>query len=121
MQSIVDSTGKYFYAVNGGPASGTTNPNADISGYVINQSTGDLSNPIQNGFTSLATNGTISGPVCIFEDPTNQYLYTAGSLDNSITGRRIDPNTGTLSPLRNKVAFPTVGTPSWCLGISSTF
>ena len=120
VQSVVDSTGKYFYSVNGGGTTGgTNNANADISGYVINQATGDLTTAISGQFTTLSTSGVISGPVCIFEDPTNQYLYSAGSLDNSITGRKLDPNTGILSPLNKAVAFPTVGTPSWCLGISA--
>ena len=115
VQTLTDSTGKYVYAVNAGPAGGTANANSDISGFSVNGTTGFFDTVTQQSPYA----GTVSGPVCIFEDPTNQYIYTAGSLDNSITGRRIDPNTGVLTPLRSNATVPTVGTPSWCLGISS--
>lgn len=116
IQSLVDSTGKFFYVANAGPASGTSNGNADVGGYIINATTGYFDSPTQ---TSPFVLGTASKPVCIFEDPTEQYLYVAGAADSSITGRRIDPNTGVLSALREAGTFPTVGTPSWCVGISS--
>ena len=115
VQTLTDSTGKYVYAINAGPAGGTANANSDISGFSVNQTTGFFDSVTQ----SSPYSGTTSGPVCIFEDPTNQYIYVAGSLDNSITGRRIDPNTGVLTPLRTNATVPTVGTPSWCLGITS--
>ncbi len=123
VQSIVDSTNKYLYVADGGTASGTFNPNgnSDIAGFNQTSSNGSITLvPVQNSPFAFAA-GTISNPVCIFEDPTNQYIYTAGSVDNSITGRRIDPNTGTLSTLNKAGTFPTTGTPSWCLGISSAF
>ncbi|RRA48729.1 hypothetical protein [Acidipila sp. EB88] len=119
VQSVVDSTGKYLFLANGqnvaGNASSTTT-SADVTGYNINATTGDLDVAVQNGGFTL---GTVSSPVCIFEDPTNQYLYVAGAADNSITGRIIDPNTGTLKALNKNATVGTVGTPSWCLGISS--
>lgn len=120
IQSVVDSTSKYLYIANGGTIPGNstpTNPNADVTAYNINATTGDLNTPVQTGGFTL---GTVANPVCIFEDPTNQFIYVAGASDNSITGRIIDPNTGTLKDLNRAVAFPTVGTPSWCLTISST-
>ena len=119
VQSIVDSTGKYLFVVNGGPTvSTTTAGNADISGYNINATTGYFDTAVLTS-PFVFDAATISGPVCIFEDPTNQYIYSAGSLDNSITGRKLDPGTGTLKDLSGSVAFPTVGTPSWCLAVSS--
>ena len=122
VQTIVDSTGKYLFVANGGTplqsTSGSTAPAADLGVYDIDASTGFLDTPVA---TSPFTAGDISGPVCIFEDPTNQYIYSAGANDNSITGRKLDPNTGTLKDLNKATAFPTVGTPSWCLAISSTF
>jgi 6-phosphogluconolactonase (cycloisomerase 2 family) len=118
VQSLVDETGKYVYFINAGPtANPTTTAAADISGYTLDSGTGY---PDTNISTSPYT-GLVSDPVCIFEDPTNQYLFVAGAADNSITGRRIDPNTGSLTVLTNsKGTFPTSGTPSWCIGISST-
>jgi 6-phosphogluconolactonase len=123
VQTVVDSTGKFLFVANGGtPLQSTTNggttPAADIGVYNIDATTGLLDTPSAG---SPFTAGDISGPVCIFEDPTNQYIYSAGSNDNSITGRKLDPNTGTLKDLNKATAFSTVGTPSWCLAISSTF
>lgn len=116
-QTVVDAN-NHLYVANGGPAPGTSNTNSDVGVYNIDPATGFLDTP---GRTSPFTLGTISGPVCIFLDPTNQFIYTAGSLDNSITGRKLDPQTGTLKPLNAASTFPVTGTPSWCLGISSTF
>ena len=123
VQTVVDSTGKYLFVANGGSpnspsTSGTLAPAADIGVYDIDATTGFLDTPAPD---SPFTAGDISGPVCIFEDPTNQYIYSAGANDNSITGRKLDPNTGTLKDLNKATAFPTVGTPSWCLAISSAF
>ncbi len=120
VQSVVDSSGKYLYVVNGGPTSGVNNPSADVGSYALNSTTGYIDNTSTGSPFTFGSQGTISGPVCVFEDTTNQYLYAAGSIDNSITGRKIDPQTGVLRPLNVGVAFPTVATPSWCLGISST-
>ena len=120
VQSVVDSTGKFLYVINAGPPTGVNNPIADVGSYTLNSTTGYIDNNSQGSPFNFGSQGTIAGPVCIFEDTTNQYLYTAGSLDNSITGRKIDPQSGTLRPLNVGVAFPTVETPSWCLGISST-
>ncbi len=117
VQTLTDSTGKYLYVINSGPATGTQTAFSSLGGYDVDQSTGYL-----DGYSSGSPyTGIVSGPVCILEDPTNQYIYVAGSLDNSITGRKIDPNTGILRPLNKAGTFPTVGTPSWCVAISSTF
>jgi 6-phosphogluconolactonase (cycloisomerase 2 family) len=118
VQSIVDETGKYVYFIDAGPTNNpTSTSNSDIAGYTLDSGTGY---PDTNITTSPYT-GIVSNPVCIFEDPTNQYLFVAGADDNSITGRRIDPSTGTLTILKNaKGTYPTSGTPSWCLSISST-
>ncbi len=120
VQTVTDSTGKYLYVINGGPAAGTNNSNSDLGVYNVDGTTGALNATVQGSPFQLGT-GTISGPVCVFEDPTNQFIYSAGSLDNSITGRKLDPNTGTLRVLNNASTFPTVGTPSWCLGFANAF
>lgn len=118
VQTLTDSTNKFLYVINAGPPTGSQNIAAsDLGVYTIEPSNGLLQPDTQGA----PIPGTVSGPVCIFEDPTNQYIYVAGSLDNSITGRKIDPNTGLLRPLNKAGTFPTVGTPSWCLGISSAF
>ncbi len=114
--TVTGGSNTYLYVTNGGPTN-ANNVSSDIGGYVLNPTTGDLNNPIQTGGFTL---GTVSGPVCVFEDPSNQYIYVAGSLDNSITGRKINPSNGLLSTLTgNRATVPTVQTPTWCLGIAS--
>ena len=115
--TVTGSPNTFVYVANAGPATGTNIGNSDISGYVINATTGHLDNP---AYLSPYSLGTGAGVVCIFEDPSNQYIYTAGAADNSIIGRKLDPQTGSLIPLIAATAFPTVGTPSWCLSTTST-
>jgi 6-phosphogluconolactonase len=104
-----DSKSKFLYIANAGPASGTTNPNSQITAYTIAPN-GVLApiaspNPITTG----------SGPQCILEDPSNQYIYTADSISNTVTGHVLDPNSGLLTDLRNATSYATVGTPTWCI------
>ncbi|MGB9030643.1 MAG: beta-propeller fold lactonase family protein [Acidobacteriaceae bacterium] len=108
-----DSGTKFLYVAN------TQSPALNQSGSVISAfnitgNTGDL--------TTLAPGyfGTGSTPVCIFEDPSHQYLYTADAGSSTVTGSLIDPNTGILSNLRKGSSFTTVGTPTWCLYSSNT-
>ncbi len=115
-QSYTDSTGKYLYVTNAGPTNANES-NADVASFIPDSTTGNLYEVVPGSGFIL---GTVSGPVCIFEDPTNQYMYVAGSVDNSITGRRINPATGVLSDLNKTATVPTVQTPTWCLAISST-
>ncbi len=108
-----DSSSKFLYVTN------TQSPALYQSGSVITAfnittSTGDL--------TTLAPGyfGTGATPVCIFEDPSHQYLYTADAGSSLITGNLIDPNTGILRNLNKASSFATVGTPTWCLYSSNT-
>jgi 6-phosphogluconolactonase (cycloisomerase 2 family) len=108
-----DSASKYLYVTN------TQSPSLYQSGSVITAfditaNTGDL--------TTLAPGyfGTGATPVCIFEDPSHQYLYTADAGSSTVTGSLIDPNTGILTNLRKGSSFATVGTPTWCLYSSNT-
>jgi hypothetical protein len=108
-----DSGSKFLYIAN------TVSPGLNQSGSVISAfnitgSSGDL--------TTLAPGyfGTGSNPVCIFEDPSHQYLYTADAGSSTVSGSLIDPNTGILTNLRKGSTFATVGTPTWCLYSSNT-
>ncbi len=103
-----DSKSKFLYVANAGPASGTTNPNSVISAFTI-AANGVLA-PV-----SPSTFNTGSGPQCILEDPSNQYIYTADSNSNTVTGHVLDPNSGNLTDLRNATSYATVGTPTWCV------
>ncbi len=115
--TVTGSPNTFVYLANAGSGSETNIGQSDISGYVINSTTGQLNNP---SFDSPYGLGTAAGVVCIFEDPSNQYIYSAGSASNTIVGKRFDPQTGSLVDLKKGTSFPTVGTPSWCLGTTST-
>lgn len=114
VQLMVDSSGKFLYVANAGPASGTTNPNSDISAYTIDSS-GTLANVAGSPFGTSA-----SGVDCIFQDPSKQYIYTAGFISSKISGALFDPNSGVLAPLRKGTDFNTVGNPTYCTASGRT-
>ena len=103
-----DSKSKFLYVANAGPTSGTQNPNSVITAFTI-AANGVLA-PV-----APSTFGVGSGPQCILEDPSNQYIYTADSGSNTVTGKVLDPSSGNLTDLRNATSYATVGTPTWCV------
>jgi len=107
--SLVDSKNKFLYLANQSTTN-TTNPNSSISGYVI-QSTGQLQslNPGNNPYPVGA------GPVCMVEDPSNQYIYTSNG-DGTVTGKSIS-TTGDLSDLKRGSSFTATGQAT-CLAVS---
>jgi hypothetical protein len=108
-----DSGSKYLYVTNT-QASGLYSSGSVITAFDITTGSGVLTQLAPGYF------GTGATPVCIFEDPSHQYLYTADAGSSTVTGALIDPNTGILSNLRKGSSFPTVGTPTWCLYSSNT-
>jgi len=108
-----DSKSKFLYIANAGPSSGTTNPNSVITAFTI-AANGVLA-PV-----APSTFGVGSGPQCILEDPSNQYIYTADSGSNTVTGKVLDPSSGNLTDLRNATSYATVGTPTWCVANGHT-
>ena len=113
VMSIVDSTGKYFYVLNQSTTN-SQNANSTISAFVIDSTTGKLQilgDPAANPY-SIG-----SGPVCIVEDPSNQYIYTSNNTDGTVTGKIIDKNTGKLSNLTRGSTFPATGQAT-CLAVS---
>ena len=108
---IADATNKYVYVANqGNNVTGTSNPGSGITGYFITTSPA-----FALSFISTPTYGSGSGPQCIVEDPSNQYIYTANYNDSTITGRVIDPNTGILRDMRVTSKYTLTGPPTWCL------
>jgi 6-phosphogluconolactonase (cycloisomerase 2 family) len=105
---VVDSKAKYLFVVNGGPTSGITNPTSQITAWTIDPTNGTLQHIAGEPF------GSGSGVNCIFEDPSNQYIYTTSFNDSLITGRILDPNSGNLTLLRRGSQFNTVGNTTWC-------
>jgi 6-phosphogluconolactonase (cycloisomerase 2 family) len=110
--SFTDSRGKYLYVLNQSTTN-TQNTNSTISAFTIDQTNGKLqqipdpSNPYPTG----------AGPVCMVEDPTNQYVYTSNNIDGSVTGKLINQNTGQLSDLTRGSRFPATGLAT-CLAVS---
>jgi 6-phosphogluconolactonase (cycloisomerase 2 family) len=110
--TLVDSTGKYLYVLNQKSTITTPGtPYSTITAYTINSNTQNLQ-PIAGGLYSVGSN-----PICMSEDPTNQYMYISNNLDGTITGKVIDPNTGELSPLSRGSTFNATGKLG-CLAIS---
>jgi Lactonase, 7-bladed beta-propeller len=113
-----DSSDKYLYVANN-TSIGLGQPGSVISIFNITPGTGV---PTIKGTTNIAQDPypTGSNPVCIFQDPSHQYLYTAGAVSNAVTASKFDPNTGSLTTLTKGSTFSTVGTPTWCLYSSNT-
>ena len=109
---MVESKGKYLFAISDGNGPSSSNPASGITQYVIDPSSHQLT------FNSPTTTGTGADPRCILEDPTNQYVYTANSFDSTINAHVLDPNTGVLSPLRGNSSissFTLSGPATWCI------
>ena len=112
VNSIVDNTGKYLYVLNFSANPGIGVAYSSISAYtIINGSSAQLQ-PIAGAPYPVG-----SGPVCVVEDPTNQYLYVSNKNDGTVTGKVIDSTTGELSNLSRGSTFPASGIGS-CLAIS---
>ena len=109
--SMTDGKNKFLYVLNHGTTN-SNNPNSTISAYVI-QSTGTLV-PVTDPLNPFAVG---SGPACMVEDPSNQYIYTSNTNDGTVTGKFINQNTGQLSDLSRGSSFQATGLAS-CLAIS---
>jgi 6-phosphogluconolactonase len=106
---LVESKGKFLYVANQGNNVQGTNSESGMAGYVIDPTTKQLS------FIAGEPFGTGSGPQCLVEDPSDQFIYTADYNDSSINGRVVDPNSGVLNNLRVKPTTALQGPASWCL------
>ena len=96
----IEPRGKYVYVANYN--SGTVNS------YSLNLANGSLGGSAStgSGFT------TATGPTCVTVEPAlGIYLYTSNYLDGSISGGKLNPNTGQLTSVEN-TPFPTGSFPS---------
>lgn len=99
---VVDPRGKYIYISN--------ELDNSVSAYAIDIATGTPSAAVNTTGSTVNTTGT--EPVAILVDPGfGRYVYTANFLDNSLSGFKINPDTGTLTITQNG-PYPTVGQPS---------
>jgi 6-phosphogluconolactonase (cycloisomerase 2 family) len=107
---IEEAKSKYLYiATQGNDTTGTNTTSSGISGFFI------TSSPFQLTATSPSDVSTGSGPLCIVEDPSDQFLYTVNYNDSTITGKLIDPNAGTLKVLNTTSTYTLTGPPTWCV------
>ena len=109
--TLVDSKGKYLYVANQSSTNSTT-PNSSISAFNI-QSNGTLQEIPDPPNNPYPVGG---GPVCMVEDPSNQYLYTSNG-DGTVTGKVLFAPSGQLSNLTRGSQFSTVGQAT-CLAVS---
>ncbi|MGP8252562.1 MAG: lactonase family protein [Terracidiphilus sp.] len=85
---VVDPRGLFIYVTNA--------LDSTVSAYSISLPTGTPSAALAT--TGSATNGTDSQPVAITIDPgLGRYVYTANKLGDSVSGFRLNPNTGVLT------------------------
>jgi 6-phosphogluconolactonase (cycloisomerase 2 family) len=106
-----ESKGKFIYVANqGNNVTGTSNPNSGIAGYFVTSSPS-----FQLSFLSPSFYPSGSGPQCLVEDPSDQFIYTANFTDSTITGRSVDPNDGVLNQLRVASSYKLQGPANWCL------
>jgi 6-phosphogluconolactonase len=89
-QSVaIDPRGKYMYVAN--------SLDSSVSAYLIDLSTGTPAAAVNP--TGSAINSTDTEPLFIAVDPAlGRYVYTANFLGNSVSGFRLDPNAGNLTP-----------------------
>jgi 6-phosphogluconolactonase len=84
----VDPRGKYIYVSNA--------LDSTVSSYAIDLATGIPSTVINT--TGGQLNASDTQPVALAVDPAlGRYVYTANFLGNSVSGFRLNPNTGALS------------------------
>jgi 6-phosphogluconolactonase (cycloisomerase 2 family) len=99
---VVDPRGKYVYVSNG--LSNT------VTAFTINLATGYLTATINT--TGSQVNSTATEPVSVVVDAAlGRYVYTANYLDNSISGFRMNPDTGALTPTQ-ATPYPTGSKPT---------
>ena len=99
---VIDPRGKYIYISNA--------LDSTVSAYVIDLTTGTPSAAVN--VTGSQTNSTDTTPVAILVDPAlGRFVYTANNLGNSVSGFRLDPNTGALTPTQT-TPYPTGAKPT---------
>jgi hypothetical protein len=112
--TMMDTSSQYLYVAN----QSTTNSNApaysSISAFTVDKTTGKLL-PVPDTGNNPYPVG--AGPVCMVEDPSNQYLYTSNYVDGTVTGKNLDKRSGQLSNLRRGATFTATGL-STCLAVS---
>ena len=113
---IVDHQNKFLYLTNFGPNLTPSSSASSVSAFFIDPTTGFLTQ-----IDSPVPFGAGASPVCILEDPSNQYLYTTNYSSSEVSGAVINSSTGTLTTLRKATQFTTTGQPTWCTATGTLF
>jgi 6-phosphogluconolactonase (cycloisomerase 2 family) len=109
--TLVDSKNTYLYVANQSSTNSTT-PNSSISAFHI-LSNGTMQQIPDPGNNPYPIGG---GPVCLVEDPSNNYIYSSNG-DGTVTGKVLDSRSGQLSNLTRGSTFTAVGQAT-CLAVS---
>ena len=107
---LVESKGKFIYVANQGNNTTGANANSGLSGYFLTTTPA-----YQLSFIAGEPFGSGSGPQCLVEDPSDQFIYSADYNDSSVTGRVVDPNSGVLNNLRVASTYSLQGPATWCV------
>jgi len=110
IQILIESKNSHLYVANLGNNTTGNNPESGIAGYTI-----FTAPSYQLQFIPEQPFPSGSGPQCIVEDPSSQFVYEANQYDSTITGRTLDPNTGDLNPMRSTSTYSLQGPATWCL------
>jgi len=105
---LAESKNKWLYVANQGNLTDTSNAASGIDAFVIQS-------PFNLQELPGAPFGSGSGPQCMVEDPSNQFIYTANFNDSTVTGRLIEQNSGILKNLNGTSTYTLPGQPTWCL------
>lgn len=107
---LVESKGKFVYVANQGNNVIGPNPESGISAYFLTTAPA-----YQLSYVTGEPFGSGSGPQCIVEDPSSQFIFEANEYDSTVTGRVLDPNAGVLDNMRVLSTYKLQGPPTWCL------
>jgi 6-phosphogluconolactonase (cycloisomerase 2 family) len=115
VNSLTSNNGKFLYVINQSSTNSTTSTAySTISAFTIDNlgrlaQLNSSNNPYPIG----------AGPVCVVQDPSNQYLYTSNNTDSTVTGRVLRQDTGELSDLTKGSVFPVTKSPT-CMVVSGS-
>ncbi|MGB8029967.1 MAG: beta-propeller fold lactonase family protein [Terracidiphilus sp.] len=107
---MIESKGKFVYVANQGNNVSGPNPESGLAGYFVTTAPA-----YQLSFIADEPFGSGSGPQCMVEDPSDQFIYEADEYDSTVTGRVLNPATGDLTNLVVTSDYKLQGPASWCL------
>lgn len=107
---LLETKGHFLYVANQGNNITGPNPESGLAAYFLTNSPS-----YQLSFITDEPFGSGSGPQCIVEDPSNQFIYEANEYDSTVTGRVLDPDSGELVNMRVTSTYTLEGQPTWCL------